>query len=213
MQGNSNDNTQVLHATAIPASVEAQPTAVAVTSVKLAPAVLASATGAILPPEPKGTWRDGLCDCCNDIQSCACIWCCGQWGTAILVGQLGERVWHRKAYTVVLIGAITIYLIFVITISVGASNYEKGGCQTSTDTEVSNGHTSTTSTTRCTDGNENPPGYDAAKFFMSLYAFAIFILTCQIRQLTRRLYDIKPQCCGECEDCCCSYWCMLCECS
>lgn len=36
------------------------------------------------------------------------------------------------------------------------------------------------------------------------------IVTCRTRAQLRQRYGIPTQACGECEDCCCAYWCLTC---
>lgn len=36
------------------------------------------------------------------------------------------------------------------------------------------------------------------------------LLMCRSRRAIRSKYAIPTTCCGECEDCCCSYWCGCC---
>jgi Cys-rich protein (TIGR01571 family) len=36
------------------------------------------------------------------------------------------------------------------------------------------------------------------------------IATCKAREYLRHQYNIEPEMCGSCEDCCCAYWCGPC---
>jgi hypothetical protein len=60
-------------------------------------------------------------------------------------------------------------------------------------------------------GYENPAAYNAGMFFVGLFGFAMFILVCQLRTMTRQIYSINSGCDDNtlC-DCCCAYWCMPC---
>mmetsp|Transcript_68415 Transcript_68415/g.95111 ORF Transcript_68415/g.95111 Transcript_68415/m.95111 type:complete len:81 (+) Transcript_68415:1-243(+) len=38
----------------------------------------------------------------------------------------------------------------------------------------------------------------------------MLIAVCRTRAHMRRQYQIRPGCCGGCEDCCCVFWCGCC---
>jgi len=63
----------------------------------------------------------------------------------------------------------------------------------------------------------NDPGSTTAQFSSFIYsaldiAFSVYFLFAVIntRIAIRRRYQIPPGCCGECDDCCCTFWCPCC---
>ena len=143
--------------------------------------ILMSPSEEILPPEPKGRFRDNLCECCNDLPSCCCLFWLPHF-SFILIGQLAERVVAKKAYPSVVAFYFLTLLLVCICIGVGYGDLD----------------------------DPNTAAVSASRFFIAVFGFAMFVLVCQIRQTTRRIYGIQSSSCGECEDCCCAYWCMPC---
>lgn len=60
-----------------------------------------------------------------------------------------------------------------------------------------------------------PPENNVSMAFLSLVLDLTFLLYLMItgiraRRFIRNKYAIPEQCCGECEDCCCIFWCKCC---
>ena len=173
--------------------------------------ILMSPSEEILPPEPKGRFRDNLCECCNDLPSCCCLFWLPHF-SFILIGQLAERVVAKKAYPSVVAFYFLTLLLVCICIGVGYGDldcepYDDHYDDEGDDDVGTHESSGSTSGTHC---HPNTAAVSASRFFIAVFGFAMFVLVCQIRQTTRRIYGIQSSSCGECEDCCCAYWCMPC---
>lgn len=171
---------------------------------------------------PHNAWRDGLCDCCS-LGCCHSVCCLGFWFGPILLGQImqrmsrnfvgceGERPSASKTCMVVTI----IYVIFMaIEIGISASVEAQAGCAGANyqyDVD-SNNYVLT-----CPDGstaNESSVSRTLSSVLSILSTiFFVYLLvsTCLTRSAIRKKYNIPSSCCGECEDCCCAYWCFCCS--
>ena len=64
---------------------------------------------------------------------------------------------------------------------------------------------------RCT----GPGTYNAMSALLSIMniVFSVYFLVamCQTRKTIREKYNIPPSSCGDCDDCCCTFWCSCCS--
>jgi len=154
---------------------------------------------------PYGRWRDSLCNCCA--YGCCQAQCCLTfWVPLLAFGQLLQRMnldWLARPNTgsknafKVWAGIAAVMFVINMTSHSLYSQYhhvvidQDGSVHYETDDAVL------------------PSLLLLSNVAICVSIFFIVILTC-LRKRVRDKYGIPAQCCGECEDCCCAYWCSAC---
>ena len=60
------------------------------------------------------------------------------------------------------------------------------------------------------NGSANPYAAGVGQLVGLCANVIVFLIVCSVRGAIRKRDGIPPQVCGEAEDCCCSFWCVLC---
>ena len=121
------------------------------------------------------------------------------------IGGAGNPPATSNTFMMVCIIFIVYCVLWIILYSVMVSS---ATCSTQT---VYNGYTDDYyQTTVCTGGST----YSAMSALLSIMniAFSVYFLVamCQTRKTIREKYNIPPSSCGDCDDCCCTFWCSCC---
>lgn len=176
---------------------------------------------------PGGEWRAGLCDCFSAC-ACPCLmgWCC----FPILLGQLVERLRFnifgcpldkaQKSPPVCRIFAVLFVIMLGIEIAVQVvARLNFYGCYEDSANSSSSGDDFFTAFNdpafdSCVFSLGNAPiYYQILVWFLVVFGWFIFIVSCCTRMNMRKQYNINPLCCGDncCDDCCTTYFCNCCS--
>ena len=142
------------------------------------------------PPQQKGEWSSGLCDCCEDpLLACSmCICPCNA------TGQVYERS-TRTSGSCLWVAALLWALFFVTQILQSTSN------------SFSQAYAEETTT----DATPMIVLSSLAGSFAFFTTVAGTYFLCVARRTLRKKENIQEGACGGCDDCCVSYWCGCCS--
>jgi Cys-rich protein (TIGR01571 family) len=157
---------------------------------------------------PTGRWRDELCDCCN-LGCCHAVFCLGFWCRLCLLGQVLTRnklTWIGSYNRTGKINPCSFrfwFAMMVVSVVIGFAGYSIRVVATwswffSSGATENNFPAWTTTLTRITS------------ITVTVIGILGCIATCRARGKLRHQYNIEPDTCGVCEDCCCATWCGAC---
>jgi len=139
------------------------------------------------PPVPTQRWKKELCECCADNGMCGAACCC----PFITIPQLNEKYLGKpgtcQKYAIVLLIFYVAYNLFGQIVQNTPPTTIRGEINTSYFTFA---------------------GLQAACYLA--YAVVATSILMTVRKLVRTKDNIPAAACGECEDCCCSFWCPCC---
>lgn len=141
------------------------------------------------PPQPKQRWVSELCECCNGgCGMCCAVWCC----PFITYSQIYTKVMGKHGQCMGLtLGMFLLWLVYQILSQAGQNM--RGGF----------------------GGNGDAPGLGQMLTIIGEVVWLVFVvlstyLVMTARKRIREKDNIPAECCGECNDCCCSFWCQCC---
>ncbi|CAB9506808.1 expressed unknown protein [Seminavis robusta] len=177
------------------------------------------AAGGVVHNIPQGKWRDNICDCFK-FGCCHAMCCLGFCCEPILGGQVMTRMSRdfmggpgarpSASKTCQIVTGIFIVVAIVqgaLRAVQGATNCPYGNQRYNDAGELY---------IQCPDGTTETPTSTfqivglVHAIVGFLFAVYFFFAICRTRAAIRRKYEIKPECCGEAEDCCCTFWCSCC---